>query len=261
VISKTLIKSTFDSLKRLNLGDCLLDGCHISRTIAATLITQDNIWNFKVATSDLELALKLGSGWVSVLNDINELKDHSLRLIDTPEKVIGFRLDKLNNNTFNLYFNECNYCRGSGSVVSWEDNLFNKSKNILDVGFYPEFLKSDIKKILFRLKESLIAFQSEDLIDTRKNFESFSLREKNSFLHGIPNYTILKKGGRKTAKEDNIIWMGIYNFLLQNKNKLSKKATIILDDSLQNECCHFCKGTKYSKQFNYYRMNGNRIWE
>ncbi|MNP61583.1 hypothetical protein D3C76_1567850 [compost metagenome] len=99
------------------------------------------------------------------------------------------------------------------------------------------------------------------MIDCKKEYRNLSQNDVNVFLWGIPDYSFLKDKGRKMALEDNIRWGGVFDFLNSRLHKFSVKTREVLSGMAEPCRCHFCNGSRYSREFNYYSVGGKRIWE
>jgi len=260
LIAKTTVNFVFDSLSTIGFKEAIVEGEKYALAQAQKKINSLNVFSFKLLTDDFNLAFEFGAGWISVLID-NHFFDYSTRLIDVSEQVIGSRLDKRSNHFFNLYFNRCPHCSGTGELMRFKHLHFNENKDLLDIDLYPEFLRIDIKKQCFRLKESLTTFEKEGMIDCKKEYRNLSQNDVNVFLWGIPDYSFLKDKGRKMALEDNIRWGGVFDFLNSRLHKFSVKTREVLSGMAEPCRCHFCNGSRYSREFNYYSVGGKRIWE
>lgn len=259
-ISHSHLKSISSNLIDLGFETCLVDGLSISLKELPEVLSCKNFWEVMLSTKSLDLALDLGAGVVALKKD-DDLYMYSLRVIDTSNKVIGSRLDKLNNDFFNLFYHKCPQCSGTGEVEVIENLDFDITKSFLDIACYPDFLKNDMKKVFFRLNESLIKFTSERIFNSNIPVVELSYEDNKNILFGVYGLSFLKENGRKGAKEDMIEWEGIYKFIINRSSKFSLKNRSFIENNTTIIRCPSCNGSKYKDEFNYYTMKGKKIWE
>tara|TARA_R110000764_G_scaffold240095_1_gene342408 strand:- start:649 stop:4146 length:3498 start_codon:yes stop_codon:yes gene_type:complete len=259
-ISYSDLKSLTSNLIKLGFDSCLVDGMSIPLKELPDSLSCKKFWGVMLSTKKLELAFDLGAGVIALKKD-SGINIYSLRIFDNLNKVIGSRLDKLNYDFFNLYYHKCLQCSGTGEMEIIENLDLDNTKSFMNIFCYPKFLQNDMKKVFFRLKESLIKFSSERIFDSELSISKLSNDDYRKLLFGVSNLSFLKENGRKGAKEDMIEWEGIYKFILNRSSKFSTKNRSFIENNTIRVTCSDCNGSKYKKEFNYYTMKGMKIWE
>jgi len=200
-----------------------------------------NEWDYRVEIDDLEKAYNFGNGWITIKSQ-NQIYELFTRLVTIKNKIIG--TPKVDEKTFNLYLNSCIYCEGKAIKKVYDMDLIiaDKSKSILDSGFFHSNIKINIKSIIYR-------FEKEGLFDLTKPFNQLTQEEKDIFLFGFKEYKFLKLKGRVNALSDYIRWQGLYSYIYQDLKKI--KIADDITNSQYNIKCPFCiKGFK--KEIEYY---------
>lgn len=208
---------------------------------------QTNEWNYRVNTDDMEKAYTFGNGWVTI-EDQNTKYELFTRLVSIKNKIIG--TPNIDEKTFNLYLNSCQYCQGTNILPSYDLNsiIQNKNKSIFD----EEFFQPNIK---FSLKSIINKFNKENLFDLSQPFNILSQETQNIFLFGFKEYKFLKPKGKAHAITDYLRWQGIYNYVSHDLKKLN----ITQSDELQtsNHECPFCTNG-FKNEVLYYHNNNNK---
>jgi excinuclease ABC subunit A len=197
-------------------------------------------WKYRIYIDDLKKAYNFGKGWLTVETE-NNIYELFTRLVSLEHKIIGS--SKIDEKTFNLYLNSCNYCNGEAKLSAYDNLLLikNYDKTILDKDFLNFNLKLNLKTIIKRFKD-------ENIFDFTKPFNELNEEEKNIFLFGFQEYKFLKKGGRINALSDYIEWKGLYRYIFENLSKIDISEKII--DSKYYKKCPFCnKGFKNEVEF------------
>lgn len=260
LISKTSLSVIFSKLSTLNNNICYLNGERYLVKDVEKIITNDNIWTFRVEVNNFEMAYELGFGWISIRK--NELFiDFSTRYIDIENGVVGDEISSMKEDQFNFYFNRCSYCNGSGKLPQLMNYTFNFNNSVFDEVFYPKNMQSSITKVIFRLKETILKFSSEGLLDLSSDFKVVGECSQKLFLYGIDGHYFVKKNGRKNALEDRLYWPGIYNFLWKNKMKFNKEAQLFIKESVSEINCFKCESMKYKADFRSFKVLDKYIWD
>jgi len=157
-------------------------------------------------------------------------------------------MPKVDEKTFNLYLNSCIYCEGKATKEAYDLDLIiaDKSKSILDNGFFHSNIKINLKTTINR-------FRIEDLFDFTKPFNKLNQEEQNIFLFGFKEYKFLKPKGRVNALSDYIRWQGVYKYIYDSLNKIDISKEI--QQSKYSVKCPFCK-SGFKQEIIYY-LNDN----
>lgn len=254
------LKSLTTNLVKLGFESCLVDGVSLPLKELLQVSSSKNFWDTFIPTKSLELAFELGAG-IIILKRNGDMTRYSLRVIDNENHVIGSRLDKFDDDFFNLYFHKCPQCSGSGKVEIIQNLELDTTKAYTDISCYPTFLRKDMKKLFFRLKEALNKLSSEKIFDSNMSIDELSKDDHRKILFGVSGLSFLKNSGRKSAKEDMIEWEGLYQFILRRLSKFSAQNRKFIEHNITTSTCHQCNGSKYKKEFNYYICKGKNIWE
>ncbi len=207
-----------------------------------------NEWDSRVETDSLEKAYNFGNGWITIKSE-NKSYELFTRLVSIKNKVIGS--PRIDERTFNLYLNSCIYCQGNAKLNAYNMNLIiaDKSKSILDNGFFHSNIKINLKTIINR-------FKKEGLFDFTKPFNQLSQEEQNIFLFGFKEYKFLKPKGRSNALSDYIKWQGIYKYIYNSLNKIDISNKI--QQSKHSVECPFCRNG-FKTEVAYYLINNLNI--
>lgn len=201
-------------------------------------------WKYRVFTNDLQQAYNFGNGWITLKSD-NKIYELFTRLVSIKHKIIG--VPKIDEKTFNLYLNTCTYCEGSFSKEIYNQDLLivDKTKSILDNGFFNSNIKMNLKSIITK-------FQKENLFDFTKPFNQLIKEEIDIFLYGFREYKFLKPKGQINVMSDYIRWQGIYSYVYQDIKKI--KISNKIKESQHSVKCPFCsKGFKKEVEFYTYK--------
>jgi len=205
-------------------------------------------WNYRVKTTDIERAYNFGNGWVTVVTK-DKTYECFTRLVSIENKIIG--TPRIKEQTFNLYLNSCIYCNATGVKQSYDNDLIikDKSKSVLDGGFLYFPLKLQVKSVVTK-------FLKEGLFDFTFPFNQLSKNEKNLFLFGFEEYKFLKQKGKESTLSDYIQWKGLYSLIYDNLNKIDIENKIRASKTKQS--CPFCeKG--FDSEVVFYRLNETSI--
>ena len=207
-------------------------------------------WNFRVDTDDLQKAYNFGNSWITIKSQ-NMSYELFTRLVSIDYKIIG--MPKIDERTFNLYLNSCTYCQGKAILDAYDIDLIiaNKSKSILENGFFHSNIKINLKTIISR-------FKKENLFDFTKPFNTFSKEYQNIFLFGFKEYKFLKPKGRINTIGDYIRWQGLYRYIYDNLNKIDISDKI--KQSKHSAKCPFCR-SGFKQEIAYYLNNNLSIIE
>lgn len=207
-------------------------------------------WEYRIEIDDINKAYNFGHGWITVKSEQTTYELFT-RLVSINNKIIG--TPKVDEKTFNLYLNSCVYCDGSFSKEIYDENLIiaDKSKSILDDGFF----HSNIK---FNLKSIIAKFQKELLFDFTQPYNKLSEEEKNIFLFGFKEYKFLKPKGRANALGDYIRWQGVFFYVYNDLNKIEIADEI--QKSKHSVNCPFCKNG-FKNEINFYTHKDRTILE
>jgi excinuclease ABC subunit A len=207
-------------------------------------------WSFRVETNNLEQAYNSGSGWITIESN-SERYELFTRLVSIKDKILGS--PQINEKSFNLYLNSCVYCSGTGEKEIYDIDLIiaDKSKSVLDEGFF----HSNIK---LKLKSIISIFAKEQLFDFAKPFNKLSKEEKDIFLFGFKEYKFLKPNGKASTLGDYVEWKGINFYIYENLNKISIRNKI--KESQRTQVCPFCQ-TGFNKEVEYYKFGNKTILE
>lgn len=209
---------------------------------------QHDEWSFLVSTKDIETAYNFGNGWVVVI--YNNQKFHfSTRLISFEYKIIGS--PSIDERTFNIYLNSCQYCNGENTKNAYNKNLIisDDNKSILDKGFFTFVYKRSFKRIVNK-------FRSEELFDFTKPFNALSEDEKNIFLYGFREYKFLKNNGNPSKDSDYIEWKGLYSYVYHELPRI--KIANKIKKSQHEVKCPFCD-IGINKEVDFYTINNTSI--
>jgi len=200
-------------------------------------------WHYRVICDDLEKAYNFGNGWIS-LKSANQTYEFFTRLVSVKHQIIG--TPKIDERTFNLYLNSCNYCSGDAKkrVYDLELIINDKSKSILDSDFFKFKLK-------LNLKTTISKFAQEGLFDFSKPYNELSEDERNIFLFGFKEYKFLKPNGKKTTLGDYFEWKGLYFYIYDNLDKI--KIAQNIKTSKRDVKCPFCVGIGIKSEVQYYK--------
>ncbi|WP_350551433.1 ATP-binding cassette domain-containing protein [Pseudoalteromonas sp. 120-MNA-CIBAN-0494] len=254
------LKSITTNLVKLGFESCLVDEVDVPLRELPQASSPKNFWDILIPTKSLELAFELGAG-VIILRQNGDFNYYSLRVIDNKNHVIGSRLDKLDDDFFNLYFHKCPQCSGSGKLEIIQNLELDTTKAYTDLSCYPIFLQKDMEKLFFRLKEALNKLSSEKIFDSNMSICELSKDDHRKILFGVSGLSFLKNSGRKNAKEDMIEWEGLYQFILKRLSKFSAQNRKFIEHNITTSTCYQCNGSKYKMEFNYYICKGKNIWE
>ena len=236
IVPMTLKKEKIKRLKKLGFKVDLKD-------------YEKDEWSYRVISNDLEKAYNFGNGWISLKNN-EQSYELFTRLVSLKHQIIG--TPKIDERTFNLYLNSCNYCNGKGQKKVYDLDLIikDKTKSILDDNFFNFKLKVN-------LKTTISKFKQEGLFDFSKPYNKLSEDEKSIFLFGFKEYKFLKPNGKETTLGDYFEWKGLYHYIYDNVNKIEISQSI--KASLRDTKCIFCGGIGIKNEVLYYTNNEKNI--
>lgn len=209
---------------------------------------QNDEWDFLVPTEDIEKAYNFGNGWVVVI--YKDKKYHfSTRLISFKNKLIGS--PHIDEKTFNIYLNSCQYCNGENTKNAYSKDLIiaDNNKSIIDEGFFRFVYKRSFKRIVNK-------FKSEGLFDFTKPFNTLTEDEKNIFLYGFREYRFLKENGDPSKDSDYFEWKGIYSYIYHGLSGI--KIANEIKKSQHEVKCPFCD-IGINKEVDFYTINNKSI--
>ncbi|CAA6809684.1 MAG: Excinuclease ABC subunit A paralog of unknown function [uncultured Sulfurovum sp.] len=211
----------------------------------ATKDYEKDEWNYRVEIDNLEKAYNFGNGWVSIESE-GTIYNLFTRFVSIKNKIIGS--PTINEHTFNLYLNSCQYCKAKGTLEAYRENLIiaDDKKSILEDGFLYPLVKIKLRDV----RSAINKFKKEEIFDFSRPFNQFSEEEKNIFLFGFKEYKFLKPKGRVNALGDYISWKGLYYYVYENLSKVPNAKNI--KESQYSKKCPFCDGVGIDKEVNYY---------
>lgn len=205
-------------------------------------------WDFLVTAKDLETAYNFGNGWIVITYNNNNYH-FSTRLVSIEDKIIGS--PTIDEQTFNTYLNNCQYCDGSNTKKIYDQRLIisDANKSILEKGFFNFIYKPSFKRVVNK-------FKIEELFDFTKPFNTLSDDEKNIFLYGFREYKFLKNNGNPSKESDYIEWKGLYSYIYHSLSKI--KIADEIRRSQHEVKCPFCE-VGINKEVNYYCIDNESI--
>ena len=205
-------------------------------------------WDFLVTAKDLETAYNFGNGWIVITYNNNNYH-FSTRLVSIEDKIIGS--PTIDEQTFNTYLNNCQYCDGSNTKKIYDQLLIisDANKSILEKGFFNFIYKPSFKRVVNK-------FKIEELFDFTKPFNTLSDDEKNIFLYGFREYKFLKNNGNPSKESDYIEWKGLYSYIYHSLSKI--KIADEIRRSQHEVKCPFCE-VGINKEVNYYCIDNESI--
>lgn len=259
VVPNSTIKERLSGLLKFGLEHICVLGRLINLKTAHKYISQDNIWHVYVPSGDPDLAYSLGGGWLA-LKQRDGFLNIATRLVDIEARVVGTR--SISAKTFNTFYNGCNTCLGAGNLFFYDDFIGDPNKPVTDVEFYIKELQGYFKKHLsFKIKESVVLFKSEGLVDLSRPFSSLGSYEKSIAFFGFPNFSFVKKNGRKDALSDRVEWIGIIPTFDLHAEKIERDTGFKIGAVRQSVYCPECLGSRFKKEVSYYRVKGKAIYE
>lgn len=258
-VPNSIIKERLSELLKFGLEHVCVRGNLISVKTAYKYINQENVWHVYVPSDDPDLAYSLGGGWLA-LKQRDGFLNTATRLVDIENRVVGTR--SITAKTFNTFYNGCDTCLGAGSLFFHDDFIADADKSVTDVAFYKKELQGYFKKHLsFKIKEAVTLFKSEGLLDLSKSFKSLGTYEQSIALFGLPNFSFIKKKGRKDALSDRVEWIGLIPIFNLHAEKIVRDTSFKLGAGKRLVECPECTGSKFKKEVSYYRINGRAIYE
>lgn len=259
IVPNSIIKQRLLELLEFGLERACVTGKMISLKTAYKYINQENVWHVYVPSDDPDLAYSLGGGWLA-LKQRDGFLNTATRLVDIESRVVGTR--SITAKTFNTFYNGCDICLGIGNLFFHDDFIGDPSKPVTDVEFYKKELQGYFKKHLsFKIKEAVTLFKSEGLIDLTKPFSSLGNKEKSIAFFGLPNFSFVKKNGRRDALSDRVEWVGLITIFNLHAEKINRDTGFKFSKGRPSMKCPECAGSKFKKEVSYYRINGKAIYE
>jgi len=205
-------------------------------------------WEFTVPAKDIETAYNFGDGWI-VITYNNKNYHFSTRLISLKDKIIGSPV--IDEKIFNIYLNSCKYCNGESTKQVYDKQIIiaDANKSILEKGFFNFVFTPSFKRVISK-------FQSEELFDFTKPFNTLSEEEENIFLYGFREYRFLKKNGKATKDSDYVEWKGLYSYIYHGLSKI--KIADEIRRSQHRVQCPFCE-VGINKEVDFYRIDNKSI--
>ncbi|MDX4945431.1 ATP-binding cassette domain-containing protein [Providencia manganoxydans] len=250
LISKVEISSIILNLKKFQLNRVYINCEQYHLDSASKIINNTNCWNTFVEVDDINQAFELGSGWV-VIYDLKGYKHLSVPLLSLNEKI--FFRPVTSSKHINLFYNQCQYCSGTGMVTISDEIIQNSNLTIFDANFYTNHISNIFKSKLSRKLDLIMStFSNQGLFNFNKPFIEFTDQEIIMFDQGLANHKFIKRNGRINAKSDTISWSGMTSFIMDNLKYFSEKDKNKFITSLMKKKCQVCAGNKYNRQLNYY---------
>ncbi|MCY1562586.1 hypothetical protein D9M68_1000110 [compost metagenome] len=78
---------------------------------------------------------------------------------------------------------------------------------------------------------------------------------------GLPNFSFVKKNGRKDALSDRVEWIGLIPTFNLHAEKIDRDAGLKIGAERRLVECPECVGSKFKKEVSYYKINGKAIYE
>ncbi|MBL4833136.1 MAG: hypothetical protein JKY26_04090 [Pseudomonas sp.] len=259
LVSRTTIQERVSEIAKFDIANAYVAGVPHSLKSVSKHINNDNVWDVYFSCHDSLLAYTLGGGWVTV-NTAGGYLSAATRVVDAKSKVVGSR--SVTSKTFNLFYNGCLTCSGTGEVSFFDSFIENPEKSVIELDFYKKEFHSYLKKnLMFRLRESVALFKLEGLVDLTQSFSSLDSSSKTAAFYGLHGLSFIKKNGRKDALSDRIEWIGLLPTFAMHAKKMGEESGSDILLGRESRECPVCRGSRFRRELSYYQVNGKTIHE
>ena len=244
LISKNQVEQILSLLNKYLFSEIELYGETYSCDKALDIINNNNCWDVTVKASSFEQAYEFGNGWV-IVKDGGCTSNFTTSLLSVKDKIFTGR--KVDKKSFNIFYNKCNICNGSGVVEYTNFFVADINKSVLDILFYPdEFSKIMNDKLSKKLKVIFDTFESQKLFSFKKPYKTLCEKDLLILHHGLPNHKFLKNNGRSSAIGDYVKWNGLTSFFIENIKIFSISDKEKFLDQIKSINCPDCAGKKHN---------------